>query len=105
MKRTYSDGTYAIELSALELDEKLAAIIPPPPEAERDARQAKKLKRGGERGSVCTDQALSWSELLVRVFRPMTLRTAVFGAPARTRILRGLERGTGPTGVAGVEAV
>jgi hypothetical protein len=73
MKPTYSDGTHAIELSALGLAEKLAALIPPPrantilcsgvlapnaamrravvpkaptsTDAEKAAREARKLRR------------------------------------------------------------
>ena len=98
MKRTYSDGTHAIELSALGLAEKLAAIVPPPrantviysgvlaanaalrpdvipkaptsTDAEQAAREARKLKRrDGPQPSLRAQQALSWADLLPRVPR------------------------------------
>ena len=136
MKRTYSDGTHAIELSALGLAEKLAAIIPPPrantviysgvlaanaalraevvpkvptsTDAEKAAREARKLKRrDGPEPSFRAQNALSWADLLQRVFRvdgwecphckkAMSLRTVVIGVPPCTRILHGLQNAAGP---------
>ena len=136
MKRTYSDGTHAIELSALGLAEKLAAIVPPPrantviyggvlaanaalrpdvipraptsTDAEKAAREARKLKRrDGPQPSLRAQLALSWADLLQRVFRvdgwecpqckkAMSLRTVVIGVPACTRILHGLQNAAGP---------
>ena len=136
MKREYSDGTSAIELSALGLAEKLAALVPPPrantviysgilaghaawraevvpkvptsTDAEKKARDARKLKRrDGPEPSFRAQQALSWADLLQRVFRvdgwecphchqAMSLRTVVIGVPECTRILHGLQNSTGP---------
>ena len=98
MKRTWSDGTTAIELSPVELVEKLAAIIPPPranqtlyagilagnaawraevvpkvptsTEAQREERLALKLVKRGYKVSLNPrrEDALCWAELLRRVF-------------------------------------
>lgn len=98
MKRAWSDGSTAIELSPLELTEKLAAIIPPPranqtlyagilagnaawraevvpkvptsTEAQIAERLALKLVKRGRKTSLNPrrDDALCWAELLRRVF-------------------------------------
>jgi len=99
MKRVWSDGTGAIDLTPLEFVAKLAAIIPPPranqvlysgvlagnaalrPEvvpkvptstaAEQAEREALKLVKAENRGSRSdrAEQRLCWAELLRRVFR------------------------------------
>ena len=95
MKRAYADGTTAIELSALGLAERLAALVPPPrantviysgvlapnaalrsaviPKvptstvAEKAAREGRKLKRrDGPEPSFRAQQALSWSRVRAR---------------------------------------
>ena len=136
MKRTFSDGTSAIELSPCEFVEKLAALIPPPrahlviysgvlaanatlraevvprtatsTEAQREARAAMKLSKHECKRSRRAEEALCWAELLQRVFAVdgwqcphchgrMALRTIVSGPTATfTRILKGLEKSTGP---------
>ena len=98
LKRAWSDGTTGIELSPLELVEKLAAIIPPPranqilyagvlagnaawraevvpnvptsTEAEREARAALKLVKAEDRRArgERAEQRRCWAELLRRVF-------------------------------------
>ena len=98
MKRAWSDGTTALELSPVELVEKLAAIIPPPranqtlyagilagnaawraevvpkvrtsTEAEKAERLALKLVKRGKKVGMDPgrDDALCWAELLRRVF-------------------------------------
>jgi len=77
-------------------------------EGAQASREAKKRKRrDGPAPSLRAQQALSWAELLLRVFRvdgwacphcqqAMSLRTVVIGVPACTRILRGLQESTGP---------
>jgi hypothetical protein len=97
MKRMYSDGTHAIELTPQGLAEKLAALIPHPrvnqiiysgilagnaawrgevvpkvptsTEAQRVERAAKRLTRPGATRSERAEQRLTWAELLPRVFR------------------------------------
>ena len=97
MKRMYSDGTHAIELTPQGLAEKLAALIPHPrvnqiiysgilagnaawrgevvpkvptsTEAQRVERAAKRLTRPGATRSERAEQRLTWAELLQRVFR------------------------------------
>lgn len=99
MKRVYSDGTGAIDLTPLEFVARLAAIIPPPranqvlyggvlagnaewrrevvprvptsTEAERAERAALRLVKAEARGgrSERAEQRLCWAELLRRVFR------------------------------------
>lgn len=97
MKRVFSDGTGAIELSPGEFVEKLAALIPPPranlviysgilagnaalraevvpkvatsTEAERAARAVKKLTKQEAKRSRRAEEALCWAELLQRVFQ------------------------------------
>lgn len=98
MKRTWSDGTTAIDLSPLELCERLAALVPPPranqvvyagvlagnaswrakvvpkvptsTAAEEAARAARRLvKRAAGRPVVpAPERPASWAELLRRVF-------------------------------------
>lgn len=99
MKRVFSDGTGAIDLTPLEFVAKLAAIIPPPranqvvysgvlagnaawrpevvpkvptsTEAERAERAALKLVKAEHRRATSerAGQAPCWAELLRRVFR------------------------------------
>ena len=96
MKRMYSDGTHAIELTPQGLAEKLAALIPHP----RVNQIIYRLTRPGATRSERAEQRLTWAELLPRVFRvdgwecphcrqQMSLRTVVIGMPACTRILTG----------------
>lgn len=105
MKRMYSDGTHAIELTPQGLAEKLAALIPHP----RVNPIIYRLTRPGATRLERAEQRLTWAELLQRVFRvdgwecphcreQMSLRTVVIGMPACTRILTGLEKATGPPG-------
>jgi hypothetical protein len=98
MKRTWSDGTTAIDLSPLELCEKLAALVPPPranqvvyagvlaanaswraevvpkvpssTAAEAVARAARRLvkRAAGMPGVPTPERPASWAELLHRVF-------------------------------------
>jgi hypothetical protein len=99
MKRVFSDGTGAIDLTPLEFVAKLAAIIPPPranqvvysgilagnaawrpevvpkvptsTEAARAERAALRLVKAEDRKATSerAEQALCWAELLRRVFR------------------------------------
>jgi len=100
MKWTYTDGTHAIELSALGLAEKLAALIPPPrvytviysgildggAQASREAKKRK--RRDGPAPSLRAQQALSWAELLLRKHSayPGACRVADHRAGAPVRI-------------------
>lgn len=97
LKRVFSDGTGAIELSPCEFVEKLAALIPPPranlviysgvlagnaalraqvvpkvatsTEAERERRAALKLAKRDAKRSKRAEEAFGWAELLQRVFK------------------------------------
>ena len=97
LKRVFSDGTGAIELSPCEFVEKLAALIPPPfanlviysgvlagnaalraavvprvatsTQAQQDARAALKLSKQECKRSRRAEEALCWAELLQRVFK------------------------------------
>jgi hypothetical protein len=97
MKRVWSDGTSALDLSPLEFVEKLAALVPPPranqvlyagilagnaawrdevipkvpssTAAELEARAALRLLKPGKAPAPVTDATpLCWAELLRRVF-------------------------------------
>lgn len=96
LKRTWSDGTTAIELSPLELTEKLAALVPPAranqvlyagvlagnarlrtdvvpkvpssDEARKQARAALRLLKPGRATRPPREDRLYWAELLKRVF-------------------------------------
>ena len=97
MKRVFSDGTGAIELSPCEFVEKLAALIPQPranlviysgvlagnatlraevvpkvatsTQAQPDARAALKLAKRDAKRSRRAEEALGWAELFERVFK------------------------------------
>jgi hypothetical protein len=94
MKRAWSDGTTALELSPAELVEKLAALVPPPhanqviyrgvlaaraawrrevvpkpPEESLGAAQARRSERLTRRPRIgLAGERASWAELLRRVF-------------------------------------
>lgn len=92
LKRIWSDGTRAIELSAMELVEKLAAIIPPPfvnqtiyhgvlagnaawrkevvpkPPPETPTEAERRLSRTLRKGACSPALRATWAELLTRVF-------------------------------------
>jgi len=122
MKRVFSDGTGAIELSPGEFVEKLAALIPPPranqviysgvlagnaalraevvpkvatsTEAERAARAAKKLTKQEAKRSKRAEEALCWAELLQRVFQVDGWQCPHCRAPMK---LRAILKGPTPT--------
>lgn len=96
MKRVWSDGTSAIEVSPLELTERLVALVPPAranqvlykgvlagnaawraevvpkvassTEAEREARLSLRLAKGVAKRGRAGDPPSGWAELLKRVF-------------------------------------
>ena len=113
LKRAWSDGTTAIDLSPLELVEKLAAIVPPPrvnqvryhgvlaahaawrPEvvpkvptssaAEAEARQSRRLSK---RTTVRVEApAPGWADLLWRVFQVDGWRCPLCGGTMRLRMV------------------
>lgn len=115
-KKAWSDGTSGIELSPLELAEKLAAIVPPPrahtivyagvlagnaawraevvpqvptsEEADREARRARKLTRPKVAGKdEKRDDAPGWADLLKRVFGVDGWRCDGCGQPMKLRAI------------------
>jgi len=113
LKRVWSDGTTAIELSPLELVERLAALIPPPrvnqiryhgvlagnaawraevvpkvpssSAAEQEARHARRLtKRSGVRVQV---RRPGWADLLWRVFQVDGWKCSFCGGAMRLRMI------------------
>lgn len=84
-------------------------VVPKPP-LRTDPRPLSKARAGG-RTTQADDRSMTWAELLRRVFRvdgwacpscrqPMRLRAVLHHPPDAGRVLRGLDRATGPPGVA-----
>jgi hypothetical protein len=86
-------------------------VVPSPPAESPEAAKARRAKRLTRHPSMrLAGERASWSDLLERVFRVhgfgcpgsggrLTLRYVVVNPPATRRILDGLRRATGPTGL------
>ena len=113
LKRVWSDGTTAIELSPLELVEKLAAIVPPPrvnqvryhgvlaphsawrpevvpkvPTSSAGEAETQEARRLSKRATVRVEASSpGWADLLWRVFQVDGWRCAFCGGTMRLRMI------------------